>query len=156
MFVFQGTRYKRRGVDDEGNVANYVETEQVVYLCFSFFHLNPSTLYAGHYWSDRIFLILRIFFIIISSNFLLPHYTLEPHPNILSFPSLLLLYFTCLQIVRAGAHYLSFVQLRGSIPLYWSQAGIKYRPPPKLEKSKLNILKTSMSYNMQLCPMFCR
>jgi hypothetical protein len=40
-----------------------------------------------------------------------------------------------LQIVRADAHYLSFVQLRGSIPLYWSQAGIKYRPPPKLEKS---------------------
>ena len=24
-----GTRYKRRGVDEEGNVANYVETEQV-------------------------------------------------------------------------------------------------------------------------------
>ncbi|XP_028414935.1 phosphatidylinositide phosphatase SAC2-like [Dendronephthya gigantea] len=62
-----GTRYKRRGVDEEGNVANYVETEQ---------------------------------------------------------------------IVRAGAHFLSFVQLRGSIPLYWSQAGIKYRPPPKLERNK--------------------
>lgn len=24
-----GTRYKRRGVDDKGNCANYVETEQV-------------------------------------------------------------------------------------------------------------------------------
>lgn len=62
-----GTRYKRRGIDEDGHVANYVETEQ---------------------------------------------------------------------IVCAGAHHLSFVQVRGSIPLHWSQAGIKYRPPPKLEKSK--------------------
>ncbi len=28
-FIFIGTRYKRRGVDEDGNVANYVETEQV-------------------------------------------------------------------------------------------------------------------------------
>jgi phosphatidylinositol 4-phosphatase len=27
-----GTRYKRRGIDDKGNCANYVETEQVKYL----------------------------------------------------------------------------------------------------------------------------
>jgi len=27
--VFVGTRYKRRGVDEEGYTANYVETEQV-------------------------------------------------------------------------------------------------------------------------------
>ena len=27
-----GTRYKRRGVDDDGHVANYVETEQIVTL----------------------------------------------------------------------------------------------------------------------------
>ena len=25
-----GTRYNARGLDDEGNVANYVETEQVI------------------------------------------------------------------------------------------------------------------------------
>lgn len=28
-----GTRYKRRGVDMHGNCANYVETEQVGFLC---------------------------------------------------------------------------------------------------------------------------
>jgi len=27
--IYLGTRYKRRGVDEEGNTANYVETEQV-------------------------------------------------------------------------------------------------------------------------------
>ena len=32
FFLFAGTRYKRRGVDDDGNVANYVETEQVITL----------------------------------------------------------------------------------------------------------------------------
>ncbi|XP_046849914.1 phosphatidylinositide phosphatase SAC2-like [Xenia sp. Carnegie-2017] len=62
-----GTRYKRRGVDENGNVANYVETEQ---------------------------------------------------------------------IVHANNHCLSFVQTRGSIPLYWSQTGMKYKPPPKLERDK--------------------
>ncbi|KAG4100035.1 hypothetical protein H8356DRAFT_988502 [Neocallimastix lanati (nom. inval.)] len=30
-----GTRYNRRGVDDDGNVANYVETEQYVYIEYS-------------------------------------------------------------------------------------------------------------------------
>jgi hypothetical protein len=27
-----GTRYKRRGIDEDGNVANYVETEQILSL----------------------------------------------------------------------------------------------------------------------------
>ncbi len=61
-----GTRYKRRGVDPDGNVANYVETEQLV------------------------------------------------------------LYHT---------YALSFVQLRGSIPVYWSQPGLRYRPLPRIHRS---------------------
>ncbi|XP_060646285.1 phosphatidylinositide phosphatase SAC2 isoform X2 [Drosophila nasuta] len=60
-----GTRYKRRGVDDKGNCANYVETEQIL----SFRH-----------------------------------------------------------------HQLSFTQVRGSVPIYWSQPGYKYRPPPRLDR----------------------
>ncbi|XP_047127352.1 phosphatidylinositide phosphatase SAC2 isoform X1 [Hydra vulgaris] len=61
-----GTRYKRRGVDDDGNVANYVETEQIVCV------LN---------------------------------------------------------------HIISYVQLRGSVPIYWSQPGLKYRPMPVIDRS---------------------
>ncbi|XP_045613679.1 phosphatidylinositide phosphatase SAC2 isoform X2 [Procambarus clarkii] len=60
-----GTRYKRRGVDEEGHVANYVETEQIV----SYSH-----------------------------------------------------------------HRVAFVQVRGSVPVYWSQPGYKYRPPPRLDR----------------------
>ncbi|CAL4085307.1 unnamed protein product [Meganyctiphanes norvegica] len=60
-----GTRYKRRGVDEDGHVANYVETEQIV----SYSH-----------------------------------------------------------------HQVAFVQVRGSVPVYWSQPGYKYRPPPTLDK----------------------
>ncbi|XP_037093651.1 phosphatidylinositide phosphatase SAC2-like [Pollicipes pollicipes] len=60
-----GTRYRRRGVDADGCVANYVETEQVL---------------------------------------------------------------TC------GRHHLSFVQVRGSVPVFWAQPGYKYRPPPRLER----------------------
>ena len=56
--LFSGTRYKRRGVDDQGHVANYVETEQIL---------------------------------------LYHHYAL------------------------------AFVLTRGSVPVYWSQPGYKYR-----------------------------
>lgn len=63
-----GTRYKRRGVDQDGNVANYVETEQVLSL---------------------------------------------------------------------RHHQLGFTQVRGSVPVFWSQPGFKYRPPPRLDKGEL-------------------
>mgnify|MGYP001190028272 CR=1 FL=1 len=62
-----GTRYKRRGVDEDGKVANYVETEQII------------------------------------------------------------LYHT---------YALSFVQIRGSKPVFWSQPGYKYRPPPRIDRSE--------------------
>ncbi|XP_077289295.1 phosphatidylinositide phosphatase spermathreecae isoform X2 [Arctopsyche grandis] len=63
-----GTRYKRRGVDENGYVANYVETEQ------SLVHRS---------------------------------------------------------------HRVSFLQVRGSAPVYWSQPGMKYRPPPRLDRGEL-------------------
>ncbi|XP_065844054.1 phosphatidylinositide phosphatase SAC2-like [Oscarella lobularis] len=61
-----GTRYKRRGIDAEGHVANHVETEQ---------------------------------------------------------------------ILAYGKQRFSFVLLRGSIPIYWSQPGTRYRPPPQLDRT---------------------
>ncbi|XP_077992245.1 phosphatidylinositide phosphatase SAC2-like [Glandiceps talaboti] len=62
-----GTRYKRRGVDETGSCANYVETEQIMSI---------------------------------------PHHTV------------------------------SFLQVRGSVPVFWSQPGYKYRPPPRLDKGE--------------------
>lgn len=66
-----GLRYQRRGVNDQGQVANFVESEQI--LC-----------------------------------------------------------------VRRGdeeIHLFSFVQFRGSIPLYWRQDPFSMKPPPLLERS---------------------
>jgi len=60
-----GTRYLRRGVDEEANVANFVESE----------------------------LIIDVF-----------------------------------------GHQLGFVQIRGSVPLFWSQHGYRYRPPLVINK----------------------
>lgn len=60
-------RYKRRGVNEQGHCANYVETEQLV----AYQH-----------------------------------------------------------------HEVSFVQVRGSVPVYWSQPGYKYRPPPRIDKGR--------------------
>uniref|UniRef100_A0A671Y255 Inositol polyphosphate-5-phosphatase F n=1 Tax=Sparus aurata TaxID=8175 RepID=A0A671Y255_SPAAU len=68
-----GMRYKRRGVDTDGRVANYVETEQLIHV---------------------------------------------------------------------HSHTLSFVQTRGSVPVFWSQAGYRYNPRPRLEKGE----KETMSY----------
>ncbi|KAL9982827.1 hypothetical protein ACROYT_G004936 [Oculina patagonica] len=62
-----GTRYRRRGVDESGDVANYVETEQ---------------------------------------------------------------------IICTATHNVSFAQVRGSVPVYWSQPGYKYRPPPRLDRDE--------------------
>ncbi|PWN26057.1 hypothetical protein BDZ90DRAFT_214896, partial [Jaminaea rosea] len=65
-----GLRYQRRGVNSDGQVANYVETEQVLLV-----HREEQT------------------------------------------------------------HLFSFVQFRGSIPLYWSQSPFSLKPPPILERS---------------------
>nr|XP_033798873.1 phosphatidylinositide phosphatase SAC2 [Geotrypetes seraphini] len=62
-----GMRYKRRGVDKNGNVANCVETEQLIHV---------------------------------------------------------------------HNHTLSFVQTRGSVPVFWSQVGYRYNPRPRLDKGE--------------------
>ncbi|KAJ1373346.1 hypothetical protein KIN20_035721 [Parelaphostrongylus tenuis] len=38
-------------------------------------------------------------------------------------------------ILNIFDHHLSFVQVRGSIPVFWSQKGFKYRPPLSIDKS---------------------
>lgn len=35
-----------------------------------------------------------------------------------------------------GRHAVAFIQVRGSVPVYWSQPGYKYKPPPKLDRPK--------------------
>ncbi|SPO22233.1 related to SAC1 - Phosphatidylinositol phosphate phosphatase [Ustilago trichophora] len=74
-----GLRYQRRGINESGHVANFVETEQIIYVLRSL-----------------------------------------PSPK--SAPSLV-------------GDVLSFVQIRGSIPLYWSQSPFSLKPPPVLERT---------------------
>ncbi|XP_072534265.1 phosphatidylinositide phosphatase SAC2 [Salminus brasiliensis] len=77
-----GMRYKRRGVDTEGHVANYVETEQLIHV---------------------------------------------------------------------HSHTLSFVQTRGSVPVFWSQVGYRYNPRPRLEKEeKETVPYFSLHFEQQL------
>ncbi|KAK1164711.1 phosphatidylinositide phosphatase SAC2 isoform X1 [Acipenser oxyrinchus oxyrinchus] len=66
-----GMRYKRRGVDKNGNVANFVETEQLIHV---------------------------------------------------------------------HNHTLSFVQTRGSVPVFWSQVGYRYNPRPRLETGEMETI----------------
>ncbi|KAI5961339.1 FIG4 [Candida theae] len=73
---FAGTRFLKRGIDDKGNVANEIETEQIV--------------------SDML-----------TSSFHDPKYGMYSNPR-----------------------YTSFVQHRGSIPLFWTQDMNKLPKPP--------------------------
>lgn len=75
-----GLRYQRRGINESGQVANFVETEQILYVL-----RGPS---AASSESETI------------------------------------------------GDVLSFVQIRGSIPLYWSQSPFSLKPPPVLERTE--------------------
>lgn len=41
------------------------------------------------------------------------------------------------QILSFGEHQMTFFQVRGSIPVYWSQPGYKYRPPPRIDRGNI-------------------
>ncbi|TKY87434.1 hypothetical protein EX895_004112 [Sporisorium graminicola] len=71
-----GLRYQRRGINESGQVANFVETEQILYVL----HSTAANETIGD--------------------------------------------------------VLSFVQIRGSIPLFWSQSPFSLKPPPVLERTE--------------------
>eukprot|EP01064_Diplonema_japonicum_P009742 TRINITY_DN1719_c0_g1_i1.p1 TRINITY_DN1719_c0_g1~~TRINITY_DN1719_c0_g1_i1.p1 ORF type:complete len:1608 (+),score=451.93 TRINITY_DN1719_c0_g1_i1:34-4857(+) len=86
---FAGTRYLKRGISEEGNVANHLETEQIVY--------DTSTL----------------------------------------------------GLCGTLGHFTSFVQVRGSIPIYWyqptqDQRVHRPRPPIKLGRSDPGFMATKL------------
>ncbi|GFS07471.1 phosphatidylinositide phosphatase SAC2 [Elysia marginata] len=47
------------------------------------------------------------------------------------------------QIIEFSPHIVSFVQVRGSIPVFWSQSGFKYRPPPRLDRGEFTSVSSS-------------
>ena len=74
---FAGTRFLKRGANDEGHVANEVETEQIVHDASCSFH--------------------------------------------------------------SSGRYTSFLQLRGSVPSYWSQDITTIRPKPQIISENLKL-----------------
>ncbi|GAC92538.1 hypothetical protein PHSY_000092 [Pseudozyma hubeiensis SY62] len=76
-----GLRYQRRGINESGQVANFVETEQILSVLRGRSAATSST-------SETV------------------------------------------------GDVLSFVQIRGSIPLYWSQSPFSLKPPPVLERTQ--------------------
>ncbi|KZS95396.1 hypothetical protein SISNIDRAFT_408696 [Sistotremastrum niveocremeum HHB9708] len=84
---FAGARYLTRGVNDEGNVANEVETEQIVSEALTTSFYSPSPREKSGQPGDR-----------------------------------------C-----ANPHYTSYVQYRGSIPIFWSQDTTNMNPKPPLK-----------------------
>ncbi|THH08331.1 hypothetical protein EW146_g9035 [Bondarzewia mesenterica] len=102
---FAGARYLKRGVNDEGNVANEVETEQIV-----------------------------------SEALTTPFYYPAQRSNAQEGPGR-----------RLNPNYTSYVQYRGSIPIYWTQEQNSMSPKPPIEMSltpstppHLNISMTSL------------
>ncbi|PBK87930.1 hypothetical protein ARMGADRAFT_997455 [Armillaria gallica] len=96
---FAGARYLKRGVNDEGNVANEVETEQIVSeaLTTPFYYPAPRNS-SGNKCSRR------------------------PSPN-----------------------YTSYLQYRGSIPIYWTQETNSMTPRPPIEINVVDPFYTAAS-----------
>ncbi|KAJ9450507.1 Polyphosphoinositide phosphatase [Diplonema papillatum] len=93
---FAGTRYLKRGISEEGHVANHIETEQIVYDASS------------------------------------------------------------LALCGTLGYFSSFVQLRGSIPIYWYQSTEeqrvhKIRPPIKLGRSDPGYAATKLHFSHLMC-----
>ncbi|KAF8525617.1 SacI homology domain-containing protein [Hysterangium stoloniferum] len=86
---FAGARYLKRGVNSEGNVANEVETEQIVF----------EALTTPFYYPPRR-----------SADGLAHPPRRSPSP-----------------------HYTSYVQYRGSIPVFWTQDTTNMNPKPPIE-----------------------
>ncbi|KIO33239.1 hypothetical protein M407DRAFT_65651 [Tulasnella calospora MUT 4182] len=83
---FAGARYLTRGVNEEGNVANEVETEQIVYDANTTAFYKPAPRHSG---------------------------------------------LTAQRIPSSG--YTSYVQYRGSIPLFWAQDTTQTHVKPPIE-----------------------
>ena len=49
-----------------------------------------------------------------------------------------------LQILEAGSHQVSYVMVRGSVPVFWTQPGYKYRPPPIIEEGDTHMSAMSL------------
>ncbi|KAH9834386.1 SacI homology domain-containing protein [Rhodofomes roseus] len=94
-----GARYLKRGVNDEGNVANEVETEQIVSET-----LTTPFYYPAQRTPDG------------------EHQGRRPSPN-----------------------FTSYVQYRGSIPVYWAQETNSMSPKPPIEISVMDPFYTAAS-----------
>ncbi|GAA5980284.1 hypothetical protein JCM10908_001598 [Rhodotorula pacifica] len=95
---FAGARFLRRGINNEGFVANEVESEQIV----------SDTLTSAFYTAAR---------------------SRHTHPSMPA-PALPAQFPPVHQARRVSPRYTSHVQIRGSIPLYWTQDAAKALKPP--------------------------
>ena len=54
------------------------------------------------------------------------------------------------QILQAGSHCVSYVLVRGSVPVFWTQPGSKYRPPPIIERGIIVIHNLYIPFGLYL------
>jgi len=85
-----GTRYNRRGIDDDGNVANYVETEQYISIksskeVFSYIQTRGS---IPLYWQQ-----------IININYY-PRLLIESNPNTVNFIIIIIITSATIIIIK--------------------------------------------------------
>ncbi|KAI0340121.1 hypothetical protein BDW22DRAFT_1379536 [Trametopsis cervina] len=114
-----GARYLKRGINDEGNVANEVETEQIVSETLTTaFYFPPS---RGQLADTQ------------SSN-------TNANSTSSSVQSLL-----AARLRRPNPHYTSYVQYRGSIPIYWTQETASMVPKPPIEIPVMDPFYTAAS-----------
>ncbi|VDP42089.1 unnamed protein product [Schistosoma mattheei] len=128
-----GTRYRRRGIDMNGHVANYVETEQMVVGGSQQEILNLGFVLLGTRQQSAPVILRELMlpdgFGPVSPN---RKYILVPQ-EVSRGPDTSVILHTD---IGQFPHTVVFLQCRGSVPLYWSQTSLVYNPPILLEKCK--------------------
>ncbi|KAL0952345.1 hypothetical protein HGRIS_006625 [Hohenbuehelia grisea] len=116
---YAGARYLKRGVNDEGNVANEVETEQIV---------SEALTTPFYYPSKRAY----------DRRATPPDQSSEATPPSKS-PA------DQGKSRRASPNFTSYVQYRGSIPIYWTQELNSMSPKPPIEINVVDPFYTAAS-----------
>ena len=127
----QGRRFVKRGIDSDGNTANFVETEQVGERTYRISQLSLSFSFLF----SPFFLWIAILITLSSLN---PY--IHIYIYIMSLLKTIPLPLLLQMLINREGSLTSLVQIRGSIPLYWSSpANLKYTPKVHLEKTLLEV-----------------
>ena len=127
---YAGARYLKRGVNEEGNVANEVETEQIVFEATTTGFYAPASRFAADLEDEEEDDVGDAERDNLKKS---KARTRTINPRYTSYVQV------CECLSRVFLYSLPFDQYRGSIPIYWAQEASGVNPKPPVESKSLSI-----------------